>query len=223
MLLFEISGFFHKRHVKKSAGAIIADCTYTCHRCQNGKHVKIDAKRGKTNKKGGKVPLQKSKNNKQECRSLRLKSNKKVSGGGRQVRSNKNRKIAPNVPLRRSARKAKCIIVQTKKHGGRKKGKQIKPKKGTDKKRKRGTSCQKKRTQVYYSYWLNGLFLSRKPNDERVMLFREKKILAPSEQSSIIQDQPKCQLCNEVGHTSTLSYIACEICGGNYFLLLFIT
>nr|XP_048322407.1 DDT domain-containing protein PTM-like isoform X3 [Ziziphus jujuba var. spinosa] len=205
-------GFFHKRHVKKSAGAIIADCTYTCHRCQSGKHVKIDAKRGKTNKKGGKS-LQKSKNNKKDGRSLRLKSKRKVSGGGRPVRSKNNRKVAPSVPLRRSARKAKCIIVQTKKHGGRKKGKQIKSKKGTDKKRKRGTSCQKKRTQVYYSYWLNGLYLSRKPNDERVMLFREKNFLVPSEQSSIIPDQPKCQLCNEAEHASTLSYIACEICG----------
>lgn len=142
--------------------------------------------------------------------------------GGRQGRSKSNRKVPPSVPLRRSARKAKCLIVQTKKPGGRRKGKQVKSRKGTCKKPKRGTSClKKKRTQVYYSYWLNGLLLSRKPNDDRVMLFREKRFLVPSEQSTI-PDQPKCQLCCEAGYTATLSYIACEICGGNHFLLLFI-
>lgn len=220
----EISGFFHKRHVKKSAGAIIADCTFTCHRCQNGMHKKINTKRGKTNKKSSKVPLQKSKNIQKECRSsLRLRNNKKLLSGGQKGRSKNNRKVPPSVPLRRSARKAKCIIVQTKKHGGRRKGKQIKTKKGTHKKPKRGTSCKKKRTQVYYSYWLNGLLLSRKPNDDRVMHFRETRFLVPSEQSSSIPDQPKCPLCCEAGHRSTLSYIACGICGGNYFLFLFIT
>ncbi|XP_024027304.1 DDT domain-containing protein PTM isoform X2 [Morus notabilis] len=209
-------GFFHKRHVKKSAGAIIAECTYTCHRCQNGVRAKIDTKKGKTAKKGGNVKSKQSKNIQTDRRSSQLKSNKKVSTVGQKGQSKKNSKAIPAVPLRRSTRKAKCLSLpnklQNKKHRGRKKGKQVKAKKATQEKTKKGTSCRKKRTAVSHSYWLNGLLLSRKPNDERVVLFRDKSFLAPPEQSSDTPNQPKCQLCDEAGYKSTLNYVACETC-----------
>lgn len=221
------AGFFHKRHVRKSAGAIIAKCTYTCHRCQNGMRVNIDTKRGKPDKGGAKLKAQKSKSV-QDSRSSRLKSRKKVSTGGRQVQSKGKKKATPAVPLRRSARKAKCLVLQNKKHRGRRKGKQAKSKtklkKGTNEKPKKVASCRKKRTEISCSYWLNGLQWSRNPDDERVLLFRETNFVGPLEQSPIVPDQqPKCKLCDGGGHTSTLGYIACQNCGGNYFLVLFIT
>lgn len=208
-------GFFHKRHVRKSAGAITAECTYTCHRCQNGISAKVDAKRGKTGTKGGKLQLQKRKKASKVSRPVRLKSRKKVSKGG-QVRSQNSKNIPASVPLRRSPRKAKCLSLQNKKVEERRKGKQIKSKKTTfkkPKKPKRSTSWRKKRSHIYHSYWLNGLLLSRKPNDERVIHFREKNIHSSSEKLSVTLDQPKCHLCCEARCTSTLSYIACEICG----------
>ncbi|XP_040363122.1 DDT domain-containing protein PTM [Rosa chinensis] len=220
-------GFFHKRHAKKSAGAIVSECTYTCHRCQNGVSAKIDTKRGKADKKRGKVGMkrgkvetkiekvqsQKCKNSQTDRRSLRLRSKRKALAGGRQVQLKNSKKVPVSVPLRRSPRKAKCLTLQNKKHSKRKKGKQSKSKKRTYKKPKTGTLCQKKRTQVYRSYWLNGLQLSRKPNDKRVMLFREKKLLAHCGCSSIVLGQLKCQLCCEAEYASTLDYIGCELCG----------
>ncbi|PON42193.1 Autoimmune regulator [Parasponia andersonii] len=210
-------GFFHKRHVRKSAGAVTAKCTYTCHRCQNGMRVNIDTKKGKTDKRGGKLKSQKSKSVQKDCGSSRLKSSKKVSTGGRKVQTKGKQKAIPAVPLRRSARRAKCVLLQTKKRRGRKKGKPVnsktKSKKGTHEKPKKGTPCRRKRTEVSHSYWLNGLQLVRNPDDERILLFRDKNFLPPSEQSPILPDQPKCQLCDEAGHTSTFSYIACQICG----------
>ncbi|KAL5565828.1 hypothetical protein UlMin_028992 [Ulmus minor] len=206
-------GFFHKRHVKKSAGAIVAKCTYTCHRCQNGTRVKKDTKGGKTDKKAGKVKLQKSKNVETERRSLRLRGRKKVSTGGLQVQSRNKKKAQPAVPLRRSTRKAAKLSLQNKKRRGRKKGKKIKSQKGTTpEKIIKVISCRKKRTEVSYSYWLKGLRLSRKPNDERVLLFKGNSFVSPSEQSSSTPDQPKCQLCDKAEHIPTLSYIACDLC-----------
>lgn len=217
--LMMYAGFFHKRHVRKSAGAIIAKCTYTCHRCQNGIRVNIDTKKGKADKRGAKAKSQKSKSVQKNGRSSGLKTTKKVSTGGRKVQSKSKKKATPAVPLRRSARRAKCLTLQKKKHRGRRKGKQAKSKtklkKGTNEKPKKSTPCRKKRTEVSHSYWLNGLLWTRNPNDERVQLFRDKNFLAPSEQSPIHSDQLKCQLCDEAGHTSTLSYISCQICGGN--------
>jgi len=216
-----ISGFFHKRHVKKSDVAITAQCTYTCHRCQDGLRAKIDAKRWKTDTKRGKVQSQKRKKASKDCRPVQLKRGKKASKGG-QIQSKNSKKAPPTVPLRRSPRKAKCLSLQNKKPGGRKKVKQKKSKKTMYKKPKRRTSWQKKRTQVYHSYWLNGLLFSGKPNDERVMHFREKNILASSEKLYVNLDQPKCCLCGEAGCASTLSNIACEICGGtSLFSVLF--
>jgi hypothetical protein len=224
-----ISGFFHKRHVKKSDGAITAECTYTCHQCQDGLRAKIDVKRGKTDTKQGKVLSQKRKKAFKDCKSVQLKRGKKASKG-QHIQSQNSKKAPPAVPLRRSPRKAKCLSLQNKKPRGHKKVKQKKSKKTVYKtptpkpkpkpKPKRRTSCQKKRTQVYHNYWLNGLLYSGKPNDERVMHFREKNILDSPEKLHVILDQPKCCLCGEAGCGSTLSYIACEICGGTCVFLL---
>lgn len=246
--------FFHKRHVKKSPGAITAECTYTCHRCRDGKYV-VGTKRVKVLlhksknaiKESGKVQLQKSKKvvtesrpirsqnsiNKKSIRDSRLVRSKtsksetstsdsvqsktcKTAKTGRQlVRSQNNPKVAVDVPPRRSARKVKYKSMQTIKFGACKKGRQIKSKNWTSKRAKKGTCWQKKRTQVYHAYWLNGLQLSKKPNDERVMHFRSRKLFV-SDDLTDGPDQPKCRLCSEGGHTSTFNYIGCEICGDWY-------
>ncbi|WRX33231.1 DDT domain - like 4 [Theobroma cacao] len=217
-------GFFHKRHVRKSAGAIIAECTYTCHRCQDGKsNVNAkrggsDAKRGKGDTKGGKTNTksakklpQKSKKASTNCKSMRSKDNKKSIAIRMSLRSQKDKKVAAGVPLRRSPRKIKYISVQKKKPGRCKKSKQ-KSKKKAPKKMKICTSWQKKRTRAYHSYWLNGLRLSSKPDDERVMQFQRKMLFAPSEHMNVSLNQPKCLLCCEAGYASSSNYVACEIC-----------
>lgn len=149
---------------------------------------------------------------------MRLRSKRKALSGGRQVQLKNSKKVPVSLPLRRSPRKAKCLSLQNKKHSKRKKGKkgkQSKSKKETYKKPKTDTSWQKKRTQVHHSYWLNGLLLSRKLNDERIMLFRDNKLFARSGCPSIILGHVKCQLCCEAEYASTLDYIGCELCGGN--------
>ncbi|XVE78945.1 hypothetical protein DITRI_Ditri14bG0018800 [Diplodiscus trichospermus] len=217
-------GFFHKRHVRKSGGAIIAECTYTCHRCQSGK-LNVNAKRGgndtkktKGNTKGGKINTksakklpQKGKKASTSCKSMRSKDNKKSLALQMSLRSHKDKKVAAGVPLRRSPRKVKYFSVQKKKPGGRKKGKH-KSKKRAPKKTKKSTSWQKKRTGAYHSYWLNGLQLSNKPDDERVMVFQTKRFFALSEHMTISINRPKCRLCCEAGYLSNSNYLACEIC-----------
>lgn len=217
---YGVSGYFHKRHIRKSAGASTADCKYTCYQCQDGRFkdartAKKGTKKGKMNTRSVKVKSQKSKKTNTGCRSVQSKNSKKTVVGGRSLRSRNDKKVAA-IPLRRSARRAKLVAVQNRKHAGRKRGRP-KSKKKTSQKPKKTTSLQKKRTQSYYSYWLNGLFLSRKPDDERVMQFTRKNFLAASELLTDTLDQPKCYLCHEAEHTSTSNYIACEICGGNKF------
>ncbi|CAK9184353.1 unnamed protein product [Ilex paraguariensis] len=190
-------GFFHKRHVRKSAGAITVGCTYTCHKCQDGKCIKNDMKTGKSG-------LQKSK----KASKISKKSGKVKQPAAMQNR----RKETVVVPLRRSARNLKCVSLPTKKIGRRKKSRKPKSKKGMSRKPTKGL-WQKKRTEAYHTYWLNGLLLSRKPYDERVMHFRFKKLIIPSEQLDSIHDQPKCSVCCEPEFTSTLNYISCDICG----------
>lgn len=130
------------------------------------------------------------------------------------LRSQKDKKVTAGVPLRRSPRKIKYISVQKKKPGRCKKSKQ-KSKKKAPKKTKICTSWQKKRTRAYHSYWLNGLRLSSKPDDERVMQFQRKMLFAPSEHMNVSLNQPKCLLCCEAGYASSSNYVACEICEGN--------
>lgn len=141
----------------------------------------------------------------------------KKSGKNKKSEQSQNKKKdIVVVPLRRSARKMKFVAVQSKKVGGRKRGRPRKFKKGISmkpKKPKKGT-LKKKRTLVYHAYWLNGLWLSKKPNDERVFHFKNEKLLVLPEQMNTILEQPKCSLCCEGEFTSTLTYIGCENCGG---------
>ncbi|XP_050225867.1 DDT domain-containing protein PTM [Mercurialis annua] len=214
-------GSFHKRHVRKSMGSVSAQCKYTCHRCVDGNYMKVDsetakndAKKAKKKNRSSKNQYQKSKKVSEGTSSVHPKNSKKTLRNSRSLRSEKNKKVTIVVPLRRSPRKAKLNALQNKKARGRKKGKpgRGRPKKVTGQQPTKATSWRKKRTQAYHSYWLNGLLLTRKPEDERVMHFRKKRFVAPSQ--SVIYDQPTCRLCSEAGYTSTVNYISCEMCGG---------
>ncbi|XP_019450900.1 PREDICTED: DDT domain-containing protein PTM-like isoform X2 [Lupinus angustifolius] len=226
-------GYFHKRHVRRSHGTSTTGYTYSCHRCQDGMRVKANnTSRRRVDSKLQKIQSQKCKNLPSLCKSVNLKGNKKALSKAQQLRSQTNKKIPPSVPLRRSARKVKSLYlhrqmnrghkkgIQSKKNVGRKKGTQSKSKKLTSQKPKATTAqCKtlavttlcKKRTNIYSSYWLNGIRFSTKPNDERVMLFREKKHVISSEDFSGSLDHCKCSLCCLDGCTS--NYIACETCG----------
>ncbi|XP_038878800.1 DDT domain-containing protein PTM isoform X4 [Benincasa hispida] len=210
-------GIFHKKHVKKYVESVAAKCTYTCHSCWDGISMKTNGKRGKNGVKGGKLHMARGKKPSSDQRGLRLKNRKKVLRAGKQAQTQNKSKVPTDVPLRRSARQAKYSSLQKKKQdkkvGGSVKRKKIKSRKGTPKKRKRETSLQKKRTLTCHSFWLNGLFLSRKPGDERVTLFREKKLLLLTPRSFVNHDKPKCNLCSETEHASVLNYIACQNCG----------
>ncbi|KAE8712190.1 DNA binding,zinc ion binding,DNA binding, putative isoform 2 [Hibiscus syriacus] len=204
-------GYFHKRHVRKSAGAIVTECTYTCHRCQAGKSS-VNAKKGGNVMKRGKGDTKGRKTSAKSSRKLPQKgkrANEKLLAVRMSLRSQKDKKVAAAVPLRRSPRNIKYITLQKKKPGGCKKGKR-KPKKAP--KKIKEISWQKKRTRAYRSYWLNGLQLSSKPNDERVMQFQRKMVFAPSEHMTVTPDPPRCLLCCESGYASNSNYIACEIC-----------
>ncbi|XP_045825371.1 DDT domain-containing protein PTM [Trifolium pratense] len=224
-------GYFHKRHIRKSSGTRATECTYSCHRCQSGLHVKANTNSTKVGSKRQKIQPQNCKSAPLVCKSVNLKGNKKAASKVRQVVSRNNKKIQSIVPLRRSTRKAKSLYLRTqimggrkkgtqgKKNVGRKKGKQSKSKKVTSQKPKETTgqlkkfpvaTSHKKRMQPSNSYWLNGLKFSRKPNDERVMLFKEKKHIISDVLTGSF-DCPKCCLC--CGDGSTSNYIACEICG----------
>lgn len=202
--------------------------------------TKTNSKRKKIDSKLQKVQSQTCKNVPSVSKSGNPKGNKKAFTKVRKVKSRTNKKIPSSVPLRRSARKTKSLYmhsqmnggrkkgIQNKKNAGRKKGKQSKSKKVNNQKpkeipaqRKKSmvTTVCKKRMNICSSYWLNGLWLSRKPDDERVMLFREKKRVVSAEDFSAALDRPKCCLCS--GDGCSLHYIACEICGGNHFFLLF--
>ncbi|XP_039018880.1 DDT domain-containing protein PTM-like isoform X1 [Hibiscus syriacus] len=205
-------GYFHKRHVKKSAGAIISECAYTCHRCQDGKSS-VNAKKGGNVMKRGKGDTQGRKTSAKSARKLPQKgkrANEKLLTVRMSLRSHKDKTAAAAVPLRRSPRKIKYVPLQKKKPGRCKKGKR-KPKKKAPKKMKE-ISWQKKRTRAYRSYWLNGLRLTSKPDDERVIQFQRKLVFAPSEHMTVTPDPPRCLLCCESGYASNSNYIACEIC-----------
>lgn len=156
-------------------------------------------------------------------RLLRLKTEDGDGGGGAAV-----------VALRRSTRKAvKYMPVQhkippppTPRRGrGRPKGSK---KKTTPKKKKKNTnkeviSChQKQRAKVFHSYWLNGLLLSRTPDDERVVDFRNKSVICPSQETRVRRNRVKCNLCGEGAHTPTSNYISCETCTSKSCLYIYI-
>ncbi|KAE9616405.1 putative transcription factor & chromatin remodeling DDT family [Lupinus albus] len=226
-------GYFHKRHVRRSHGTSTIGYTYSCNKCQDGMRVKANNTiRRRVDSKLQKIQSQKCKNLPSPGKSVNLKGNKKTSSKAQQSRYQTNKKIPPSVPLRRSARKVKSLYLhrqmnrghkkgmQSKKNVGRKKGMQSKSKKPASQKSKATTAqCKtlavttvcKKRTNIYSSYWLNGIRFSTKPDDERVMLFREKKHVISSEDFSGSLDHRKCCLCCLDGCTS--NYIACETCG----------
>ncbi|KAJ6299500.1 hypothetical protein OIU76_020464 [Salix suchowensis] len=169
----------------------------------------VPSLQNRKNSKTTKVQERKLKRATVDRNSVRLK-NKKALKGSRRLLSRNIKKVTV-VPLRRSARKAKQKALQNKKALGCKRGRPAKSKKGANKKPKKDTTLHRKRTDTYYSYWLNGLLLSRKPDDERLKHFREKRYIAQSD--SVIDDQPKCHLCGEAGSTSISNYISCEMCG----------
>ncbi|KAL2941978.1 DDT domain-containing protein PTM [Bienertia sinuspersici] len=234
------NGYFHKRHVMKSSEGITARCTYTCHRCRAGKHVKKGSNLGKRklsklrDLKISKVdseehsaklkakPRKKRKTSANSKRQVLLRDAKKKPYH-EQTLLQKNTDVSIGFNLRRSARKAKCTTVQSSKFAkgtvySRKfaKGK----KRNTDKLCKveskaipKSFSWKKKRTNVLHSFWINGFLLSMKSNDERAVQFKRRKLLVPSEFSTQTDDQPTCSLCLQRGCTSALMYIACDICG----------
>ncbi|KAJ8551332.1 hypothetical protein K7X08_000702 [Anisodus acutangulus] len=213
-------GFFHKRHVRKSTGVFAAEFKYTCHKCADVNNVRKNVKRGR-------IELQKSKKASNSLRTLSSKVKSRGTQNKQSVQSPSNKKEPVVIPLRRSARRAKLVVVQNKKIG-RKKGKQTKagrsrgrPKKQakvdiSEKKKPAEVAWQRNRMQLCRIYWLNGLLLSQKPNDERVTLFRSKKFLVLSGELAATADQPKCSLCDELEYTPTSNYIACEVCGDWY-------
>ncbi|PKI57737.1 DDT domain-containing protein PTM [Punica granatum] len=231
-------GFFHKWHAKKSGRAVAANCTYACYLCQQDNAVKNTTERtgegheeagpfkgkvGKGNQKAkfitdrAKSQPQNYKRSLAKSRLVKLRG-KRAKIGKKLGQSTKGKEVSEELPLRRSARQAaKYVAVQRKIRKGRKKGKPKKSKRGAPKRKKNEKSCQRKRTQACYSYWLNGLHLSRAADDKRVTNFRKKSIFSPYDHSTAARrDKVKCSLCGEGSRTSKSSYIACEICGGWY-------
>lgn len=221
--------------MKKSGGAVTVNCTYTCHRCLQGNVVKnitgktgkapqkaifLKARVGKGNRKA-KVISKRAKSQPQNYKKALAKQRlvklrgKRARIGKKQARSTKDNPA--ELPLRRSARQAaKYMEVQSESHKGTEKGKQNLSKKGVPKRSKSEASCQRKRkrTQSFYSYWLNGLYLYRVADAKRLMNFRKKSIFSPDHLTAVRRDKVKCRLCGEGSRTSKLSYIACEICRG---------
>ncbi|XP_042483190.1 DDT domain-containing protein PTM-like isoform X2 [Macadamia integrifolia] len=247
------NGFFHKRHVRKSDGAITANCMYTCHKCQDVevKHTKVKMAKGKKKPQKSKKapkhgPPEQSPGSKKattegrllrprngskattDARSVQSQNSKKVSKDGssvdswnskkaltdrRPVQSGKSKKVLRVGRPKRAVKKVKYASLQSKRLGVRKKGKRAQSKIGISNKSVIGISWHKrKRTQVYHAYWLNGLRLSRKVNDKRVIPFKERKLILPSKNSSAANMQYKCCLCNGGSYASTIIYIGCESC-----------
>lgn len=193
--------------------------------CQDRACVKVGKKRGRPKLQKGNISLKgkRSVNSKSSISDVK----------GKQLKQSNSSKKNYVVPLRRSTRKVKLISRQSEAVGGLNKGKHTTFKKGKrqnkqkypKKPRKakipqkqkftRQGVWQKKRTAVCYPYWLNGLRLSRKPNDERIMQFQKEKLILAFEPMCAVLDRPQCNLCCETKFTSTLNYVCCEICGGN--------
>lgn len=204
--------FFHKRHVKKSAGAISSECAYTCHICSGRKIVKPVPKKEKwVSGKRKKGP---------QGMKLRSKSRKELGKTKKAVQTKKKKKDSVVVPLRRSPRKLKCLSLENKKVRVQKRGKQRKSNKATRKKESIN-SWQKKRTRFSFTYWLNGLCITKKPDDEKIKQFRaQNKVFLCGESTSLV-NKPRCSLCCEQEFCAELNYVACQICGdwfhGNAF------
>lgn len=218
-------GFFHKRHVRKSAGAIADECTYTCHQCHRGNPQKVMERVGKTEKPRGNMKARIGKGkitgkSAKVVKPLSKKSKKALAKrtlvklrGVKRAATGEQSSTCRRVPLRRSARQAiKNIALQNKSRGGIKKGKRMKYKRRMPKKPEKDTSWKKKRTEVCYSRWVNGLLLSPRASEERVMNFGKRRLVHPSGNVIVEHAEVKCRLCGEAAHDSLSSYIACESC-----------
>lgn len=142
----------------------------------------------------------------------------KGKGKGKQLANSKNTgKIPMAIPLRRSARNAARIArrsLQRTKVKGRKRGRKPKSANSTSK-TPRNNNWKKKRMPGNSSFWLNGLWLSRRPDDVRLTHFRNTMLLVLPGEDNYVHAKPTCSLCGELEHKSELIYVACEICGGN--------
>ncbi|KAL7084603.1 hypothetical protein ACP275_14G232700 [Erythranthe tilingii] len=197
-------GFFHKIHAHESGGSSTAESTYTCHECQDRKVVQVDAGKGKTE-------LPKRKKKMKAPKPLDSKKGKAISKEEHPV----DLKTIPEdpvvAPARGSVRNAERISKLVQQSRKIKKRKRNKRKKDLLKKLSKRIR-RKKRTPVNSSYWLNGLHLSRRTNDDRVMDFRSKKLLLLCGEAIPDSDEPKCSLCGELEYTPEMNYVACEIC-----------
>ncbi|KAL6516102.1 hypothetical protein OROGR_019407 [Orobanche gracilis] len=190
-------------------------CTYTCHKCQGGQFLKVETMKGK-------CQSPKLKNASKRLETLCSRKGKKMGKVKRQVKSENPKGVPFVIPLRRSARNAECfekLSLKNTKLKKWKKRKQAKSEKGMSKK-PNISSWTNKRTPVSSSYWLNGLQLSRRPNDERLMHFRSKMLLVLAGEMTCVSNKSKCSLCGEQEHKTDMNYVACEICGEFGFMLM---
>ncbi|KAF6161694.1 hypothetical protein GIB67_029138 [Kingdonia uniflora] len=143
-----------------------------------------------------------------------LKSPIKSKAKTRKILSRKIAKSTRILRPRRGGKKVKYMSLRSSKVGGAKKMIKVKPKRGLPMKSKNKIQWHKgKRTQVYHAYWLNGLWLSRKPHDARATHFRDRNLLLmPVQQPSANLMRPTCCLCHEAEYKSKLIYVSCESC-----------
>ncbi|CAN8256530.1 unnamed protein product [Cochlearia groenlandica] len=212
---------FHKKHIKREE----KEGMYICLQCRGeelAKEQPLKRKRGRPpgsfRKKVG-VQIQKRKKVIIPTRkSSRLKRTKKSLAEKISVRLKNHKKVVASKPLRRSDRRSNHVTrLQDESPvlgDGKKRKLETKRGRGRPKKVKQEIPIRKERTERSFSYWLNGLQLSRKHGDERVNKFRREKLYTPLKNSDSNQDQPTCHLCGSIESESTL--IACEICGEWY-------
>ncbi|GAB2277054.1 hypothetical protein Dimus_011762 [Dionaea muscipula] len=191
---------------------------------QDGKSVYFGKKRGRKPKsKKGERSTSSSYVSKQQVLVENTKEAKEVHG--QMMFSEKSANVSPGVSLRRSSRILKSVSGQYYSGFGEDKKKEEKQTKaGTVSSKKpsqdvHSWSWKRKRTPTCSAFWINGLKLCRKPNDELIVHFKRTKLLpcefsATATTTTTTIDQPKCPLCCEESYTSALKYIACEKCGG---------
>ncbi|CAH2072905.1 unnamed protein product [Thlaspi arvense] len=209
---------FHKKHIRRAD----KEGMYICLQCKSevlAKEQPIVRKRGRppgTFRKKVGVQTQKHKKVIPARKSTRLKKTKTALAERISVRLKNHKKVVASKPLRRSGRRPKHVIRlqdESKVPGGSKKRKlETKRGRGRPKKVKQEVSIKSKRTERCFSYWLNGLRLSRKLGDERVNQFRRESYFIPLENSDSDHDQPKCHLCGSIESESGSTLVACEIC-----------
>uniref|UniRef100_A0A7N0UEK8 Uncharacterized protein n=1 Tax=Kalanchoe fedtschenkoi TaxID=63787 RepID=A0A7N0UEK8_KALFE len=212
--------YFHKRHVRRFKEKDLAGDKYSCFKCHQDNRTKVETKKDSVRtlrSKGKKVtvtskPVPQGKIRKCSRVAAATKSlgNEAVMQIPLRRSSRKMKfKFAPVKRKKRSPRKTKLVPVCKQKAAGRKRGRSAMAKK-TKPRKVEDITPRKKRTQVHHSYWLNGLNLVKKPDDQRVVKFRREKLHVPSEDLNVILNQPVCTICSKF--TSQLIYICCEVC-----------